>query len=103
MAWVSSYKRFVDFLSYMVLCAPDKFPKEDFLRDDEQMTLEKAFDEVDRGMQFVAQEVSDESLVQQVRGYVDAAREAYKRGEDVKGAHLLQDVQDALKARKRRT
>jgi hypothetical protein len=35
-----------DFVGYVVLCAPDAFPEEDFLQPDEQMNLERAFEEM---------------------------------------------------------
>lgn len=33
--WIHSFETYVDFISYVLLSAPDDFPHEDFLRDDQ--------------------------------------------------------------------
>lgn len=53
MHWVENTNDLLDFLSYMVLYAPDDFPEEDYLSLSEQMNLEKAFDMLDKGMGFL--------------------------------------------------
>lgn len=96
MAWIKNFDGLVDFLSLVIVHAPDGFPKEDYLRDDEQLTLEKAFDELRQGMQFVEKRVPDDALLNQLRRYLDDAFASYKQGNDVKGAHLLQDFERML-------
>ena len=34
--WVDDYRSLVDFFSVAIVCSPDRFFKEDFLKDDEQ-------------------------------------------------------------------
>ena len=47
--------------------APDSSPKEDYLRDDEQITLETAFTKLRGGMAFVEPKVSDSAQLDTLR------------------------------------
>ncbi|KWE78476.1 hypothetical protein [Burkholderia territorii] len=96
MAWVDSFGEFVDFISYVLLSAPDDFPVEDYLSDDEQMNLDKAFDELKGGMRFVEQRIHDKDVVARLHGLLDASFVAYRADDSTKGAHLLQDFQRLL-------
>ncbi len=98
--WFSDYGGFLDFLALVGTCAPNSFPREDFLSDDEQLTLSKAFEEIEKGMQFVEQRVKKPELVEKVRSDLDAAREAFRVGDDDRGVLLLQDAYWALLGRK---
>lgn len=53
MAWVRDKNSFWNFIGYVVLRAPDRFPVEDYLKPDEQMNLERAFVELSRGIQLM--------------------------------------------------
>jgi len=96
MPWIKNYNGFVDFLSLVIVHAPDGFPKEDYLRDDEQLTLESAFKELADGMAFVEPRVSDGAMLDTLRGQLDQALALYRQGDDVKGAHLMQDFEQLL-------
>lgn len=96
MPWVKNFEGLLDFLSLVIVHAPDDFPKEDYLRDDEQLNLEMAFEEIGNGMQFVAKRIPDENILQQLRSYLDLSLAAYRQGNDVKGAHLLQDFERVI-------
>lgn len=43
MTWVKDFEGMIDFLSQVIVHAPDNFPKEDYLDEDEQLTLELRF------------------------------------------------------------
>lgn len=96
MAWIKNFGGFLDFLSLVIVHAPVDFPKEDYLRDDEQLTLERAFFELRNGMQFVATKVSDGAALNALQTQLDQALALYRHGDDVKGAHLLQDFEQRL-------
>lgn len=96
MPWIKNYNGFVDFLSLVIVHAPDGFPKEDYLRDDEQLTLESAFKELRDGMAFVAPRVADGVALNTLHGQLDQALALYRQGEDVKGANLLQGFEQLL-------
>jgi hypothetical protein len=95
-SWVKSFEGLLDFLSLVIVHAPDEFPKEDYLADDEQLTLELSFEELNQGMQFVKQRINDGNIVMQLQYLLDASLAAYREGDDVKGAHFLQEFEKSL-------
>lgn len=93
---VTSIERLYDFIATVVLCAPDRFPKRDFLAEEDQLTLDRAFAELNAGMEFVRKRNPDPAVHQQLQGLLDESLAAYRRGEEVKGAHLLQDFEQVV-------
>ncbi len=93
MKWVTSIDALYDFIGYVVLRAPDRFPKEDYLRPDEQMTLEKAFEELDAGLAFVDSSVVGEETAARLGALLHESKLAYLDGDRLKGAHTLQDFE----------
>ena len=96
MRWVRHLEALHDFIGHVVLGAPDSFPKEDFLKDDEQLNLDRAFEELRAGLEFVAKSESDPQFHDRLRGVLDQSLEAYRAGDRKRGAHLLQDFQDMI-------
>lgn len=96
MTWVKDINSFYNFLGYVVLRAPDKFPIEDYLSIDEQMNLDKAFLELRRGLSFVNSEVADPEKQKNLLYLLETSYMAYKSGDDIKGAHLLQDLEGLI-------
>lgn len=90
---VNDIDSFYDFLGYVVIHAPDRFPIEDYLAFDKQMNLEKAFNELRLGFGLVDRAVADENKLRQLSSLLDEPLLAYRSGNDVKGAHLLQDIE----------
>ena len=93
MAWVNNLDGLYDFIGYVVLRAPDKFPKEDYLKPDDQMTLDRAFSELRAGLNFVEADVTGVETKRRLASLLDEAHAAYISGERKKGAHLLQDFE----------
>lgn len=96
MPWIKNLNGFFDFLSLVIVHAPDGFPKEDYLSDEEQLTLESAFKEIRGGMKFVQPKISSETVMGALREKLNQALALYRQGDDVKGAHLLQDFEQLL-------
>ena len=90
-AWVNDVNSFYDFIGYVVLCAPDRFPVEDYLSPDQQMSLEKAFVELRKGVDLVA--MPPDGKRNELLQLLNKSLAAYQSGDDVKGAHLLQDLE----------
>jgi len=78
---------------YVVLRAPDHFPREDHLRPDEQITLQKVFHELRAGLDFVEEDFVRKTLKDSMRVLPDEAQAAYAAGKRHKGAHFLQDLE----------
>lgn len=96
MHWIKNFNGLLDFLSLVIVHAPNDFPKEDYLRDDEQLTLEKAFEELSGGMALLEPKVSNGAALNALRVQLDRALALYRQGDDVRGAHLLQDFEQLL-------
>ena len=85
-----------NFIGYVLIYAPDRFPKRDFRPPDQQINLDRAFDELRAGTRFIDPEVADEAKQKTLASLLDQSLEAYRKGDEVKGAHLLQDFQDLI-------
>ncbi|QJE03747.1 hypothetical protein HH212_27005 (plasmid) [Massilia forsythiae] len=96
MPWIKNFGGFVDFLSLVIVHAPDDFSKENYLGEDEQLTLESAFNELRNGMKFVKPRVSDDAALEALCGRLEQALVLYRQREDTKAAHLLQDFELSL-------
>lgn len=96
MPWIKNLNGFLDFLSLVIVHAPDGFPKEDYLPDEEQLTLESAFKEIKSGMSFVEPKISSDTVLDTLRARLDQALALYRQGDEVKGAHVLQDFEQLL-------
>lgn len=88
-------------VGYVVLCLPDQFPVEDFLSDEDQMTMEKGYEQLHQGIniayppdQYKGKDYDD--LRNHLASYLLESRKAYDMGDVVKGAHLLQDFRNAI-------
>ncbi|MYM87143.1 hypothetical protein GTP91_08100 [Rugamonas sp. FT82W] len=90
---INSRQDYLNFLSVVIVSAPDKFRQFDFLRPEEQMNLEAAFTELHRGLTYLDGNVATEKM-QEFRRILDSALNAYQGGEYVSGAHLLQDFEE---------
>jgi hypothetical protein len=96
MRWVRDLLGLHDFIAHVVLGAPDDFPIEDYRASDDQLTLERAFEELRNGLAFVAVSNSDPAFHDRLRAVLDESLAAYRAGERKKGAHRLQDFQDMI-------
>jgi hypothetical protein len=93
MHWVDSIDEFYDFISLVVAYAPDEFPEEDFLEAGQQLNLDKAFDELNRGMDMLAKKIKEPEKIESLKKLLADSLSAYQGGDDVKGAHLLQEFE----------
>lgn len=96
MSWIRSFEGLIDFLSVVIVHAPDDFFEEDFLSDDEQLTLESSFEGIREGMTFVRRRIQDEAVIMQLENLLDDSLAAYRQGDDVRGAGLLQRFEEVL-------
>lgn len=88
--WVNSVDDLQDFISFVILYAPDEFPEEDFLAKNEQLDLTRAFEEIRRGLTFLRDDLDDRVERGALLRMIDESLDAYRKGDAVKGAHLLQ-------------
>jgi hypothetical protein len=93
MARVKDIDSFYNFIGYVVLSAPNSFPVEDYLSPGDQMNLDRAFVELRRGVTMIDAGVANEEKLKTINSLIDQAYAAYKNGDEVNGAHLLQDME----------
>jgi hypothetical protein len=58
--WVNSLDDLYDFLAQVIVCAPDNFIEVDFLPPDEQLNLDLAYEELQRGLALLKKDGCDE-------------------------------------------
>jgi len=93
---VGSIDDLYDFIAVVVLRAPDQFPSQDFLGPDEQLDLQKAFEELRHGVVLVGRDYSDPLLIARLNSMLDESLALYHAGDVFGGAHRLQDFQDVI-------
>jgi exonuclease VII small subunit len=96
MSWITDLNSFRDFIGYAVLCAPDDFPEEDYLQPDEQMNLERAFEELRNALNLVKPSKLNDAKRRDALSLLEESLNSYRSGNDIKGAHLLQDFQNVI-------
>ena len=83
-------------IAYVMAYAPDQFPHRDFVADDEQMNLERAFSQLRQGVEIAypeAEYVDKRFLLYDI---LDRCHAHYKAGENVRAGHLLNEFQDNI-------
>jgi hypothetical protein len=90
--WCVNLGELIDFIAYVVLYAPDKFPKRDFLKVEEQLNLERAFDELRYGLDCAAKEVGESPVIGTCRAMLEQAFTHYREGRINPGAWKLQEM-----------
>jgi len=90
---VTNISGLFDFIGYVVLCAPNAFPARDYLKPEEQMNLDRAFEELAEGVRLVERDFPNADQQRGLSALLAQSHEAYRSGDEVSGAHLLQDFQ----------
>ncbi len=83
-------------IAYVMAYAPDQFPYRDFLADDEQMTLDRAFEQLRQGVEIAYPEAEFADKRAHLNGILDQSYAQYQAGENIKAGHLLNDFQDNI-------
>lgn len=96
MAWVRDVDSLYNFIGYVVLSAPNRFAREDYLQDDEQMTLGKAFEELQAGVHLVQADYPERPLTAELQKILDDSLALYRSGDEVAAAHRLQEFSAAI-------
>jgi hypothetical protein len=83
-------------IAYVLLCAPDDFPVEDFLPDDQQMNLDRAFEQLRQGVEIAYPEDSFADKRAMLNDILDQSYALYQDGGNIRAGHLLNDFQDNI-------
>jgi len=83
-------------IAYVLGSAPDSFPQEDFLSKNQQMNLEKAFDELRRGVNIAYPDDFFPEKKTILNEILDRSYSLYKAGKDIEAGHLLNEFEDNI-------
>lgn len=90
--WCENLDELIDFIALVVLHAPEEFPKEDWLKPEEQLNLDRAFDELRYGLDRAAEQVGGSPVIDTCRAMLDEADTHYREGRINPGAWKLQEM-----------
>ena len=93
---LKSIEELYNHIGYVVLCAPDKFPIRDYPKPEEQMNLDRAFEQLRQGVDLAYPADFCPEKKWSLYTLLDQSLTAYKSGDRLRGAHLLQDFQDGI-------
>jgi hypothetical protein len=85
-----------DFIGLVVLEAPDRFRRQDFLAEEDQLNLDRAFEELRHGITFVERDFPGADQQRGLSAALDRSLAFYRSGDRLRGAHALQDFQDLI-------
>ena len=83
-------------IAYTLAYAPNNFPREDFLQDDQQMNLDRAFDHLRQGVAIAYPESGAATKIKILLDLLDQSYLAYINGNELSGGQLLNDFQDSI-------
>jgi hypothetical protein len=90
------YSDVTDFIGFMVLCCGKRFPKVGTFGDNQSENLEVAFQRLREGLPLVAKKLRNDEKLREVEGLIGASLAAYRSGDNMRGAHLLQDIENVV-------
>lgn len=96
--WITGLKDLKQFLSVVILSAPDDFPQEDYLSEDEQLNLERSFNYIRKSFSVIPEISENPDKLQSYMEITEQAYREYELGEVVKGAKLLQEMRSNIEA-----
>lgn len=87
---------FKDFVTSVILEAPNDFMEMDWLKPEDQMNLDRAFVGLRYGLDLTAKEKGESALLAQCRMLVEESYAEYKAGRDHAGQLKLEEVEKLL-------
>ena len=83
-------------IAYVRIYAPGQFPYEDFLAPNEQMTLDRAFEQLHAGVVIAYPEEQFEAKRNELHAILDRSFLAYLNGQEVEGGTLLNEFEGCI-------
>jgi hypothetical protein len=95
-AWVDDEASLRDFISLVLVYAPDRFPVEDYLSAGEQLNLDSAFEELRRGLQYARILKKEPARRAAATDLLERSYQAYRRSELAVASTLLREFEACL-------
>ncbi len=83
-------------IAYVLGYAPDNFPYEDFLPEDQQMNLDRAFEQLRKGVEIAYPDDFFPEKKVMLSEILDRSYALYKSGDNIAAGHLLNDFEDNI-------
>ena len=93
---VESMAALHDAIGYIVICAPDDFPYRDWRPPEEQPTFENQFEMLRDAIAIIDPKIATSEMLPRLRSLLEESYEAYKSGDNDRGAHLLNDWSELI-------
>lgn len=84
-----------DFIAYVLAYAPD-FPHRDFLSEDQQLNLTRAFELLGHGIAIAYPEPELSQKRERLHGILQSSLAAYQCNDEIRAGHLLNEFQDGI-------
>ena len=98
---IENKSQYLDRMSTALLCSPDRFFREDFLQDHQQLTFDLAFDSLVENIDKACSPRSKcHARRDEILEIIEESRQFYLAGDEYNGAHRLQDAEDIIRGRK---
>ncbi len=85
-----------NYIAYVNAYAPDRFPYEDFLPDDKQMNLDRAFEQLRKGIEIAYPEKEFIEKREMLNGILNRSYVSYRAGEEDEAGNLLNDFESNI-------
>ena len=93
---MKSVRQLYNFIAYVVLYAPDRFPREDYLPDDQQMNLQRAFERLRQGVDIAYPPDYHADKRAPLNSLLDMALASYQNGDLAEGARMLHEFENNI-------
>ena len=93
---VKHFEAYVNFITVVLGEAPDRWIKEDFLKDEQQLNLDRAFELLREKFYLVEERIERPAAVPEILAVLENCYAAYRAGDDAKGAFLIQDFEEMI-------
>jgi hypothetical protein len=93
---MKSVAQLYNHIAYVVLYAPNRFPCEDYLSEDQQMNLERAFERLRHGVDVAYPADFHSEKRAPLNSLLDLALAAYRNGDTSEGARLLHEFENSI-------
>ena len=94
--WCENLGELIDFIAYVVLYGPNEFPKREWVKPEEQLNLDRAFEELRYGLNRATEEVGEVPAISTARTILEEAYTHYREGRINPGAWKLQEMSQLL-------
>lgn len=85
-----------DHIAYVVAYAPNQFPYRDFVAADQQMNLERAFNQMREGVMIAYPEASYASKRDALNGLLDRSYSAYRDDDKIEAVKILNCFEEQI-------